>query len=901
MAPNEDLLPSERALFIVDGNWLLHRAFNAIPGLATRDGRPTGAVFGFAQMLTKLLGEHKPAYAAVVFDAPGPSFRHIMFPEYKSQRPPMPPELVEQIPLVHRLVDAFSVPRLSFEGVEADDVIATLARQAQTEGIPCVIVSGDKDLMQLVGDGITLFDTFRDVVYDRERVIDRWGVPPEKIVDLLALMGDASDGVPGLPGCGEKTARDLITRFGSVEGVIQGRDSVTSKKVREALHAPDAAEKLGLWKTLVTLRDHEPLDVSLESLRIRPPDIAKLEPLLRELEMNKLLRTLVPVEARAPEEPQVISDERELGDLLQAIREAGEFAFDLLTDRPEPMRASICGVAVAVKGRAPAYIPVAHRYVGAPSQLSASVVLGTLRPFLENPEIPKYVHNHKIEAILLGELGIELRGVRCDPMLASYLLDTARQTHSLEVLAQERLGQTLMTSKELLALAPRSHALDELEVGVAAKYGAEAAGAVLRLAPLLREEIEKDENVKQLHDDVELPLARILALMERHGVRVDTDHLGRLSREVGERLRALEAEIQQLAGYPLNVNSPKQLQELLFGRLGLPPKKRLKTGLSTDAEVLEELRDSHPVVGLILEYRELSKLKSTYIEALPALVNPTTGRVHTSFNQAVAATGRLSSSDPNLQNIPVRSDLGKEIRRAFVAEEGYLLVSADYSQIELRILAHLSGDAVLIDAFERDQDVHRRTASEVFGVPPAEVTPEQRSIAKTVNFGVIYGQGDFGLARQLGIDRDTARRYIESYFDRYVGVREFMERTVAQARETGIVTTLLGRKRRIPEIRSKNAQMRAYGERIARNTPIQGSAADLLKLAMIRMQQRLDANWPKVRMILTVHDELVFEVPAGDAEFFARLTRAEMEGVMELRVPLKVDVGIAPNWTDAHP
>jgi DNA polymerase-1 len=866
----------ERALFLVDGNWYLHRAFNAIPLLTTRTGRPTNAVYGFAQMLAKLMTDYRPAYAAVVFDSPKPSFRHDLYPAYKAERPPLAPELIEQIPLVHQLVDAFSMPRLVVDGVEADDVLATLARRAQARGIPCVIISGDKDLMQLVGGGIQLLDTFKDKLYDREQVIEKWGVPPEQLGDLLALMGDASDGVPGVAGCGQKTARGLVTQYGDIEAVLENRHRIPLKKVKASLNEPDAAEKLRLWKQLVTLRDQEPLEVDFEALKRQRPDLGRLEPLLRELEMNRLLKTLSPQQSLEREEYRAILNDRDLAEVLAAIRARGAFAFDLRTDRPEVMRATVCGVALAVEGLAPCYVPTGHRYVGAPPQLALTTVLGTLRPFLENPAIVKYVHDHKAESLLLTAADIELRGVTCDPMIASYLLDASRQVHSLDALAQERLGHTMMTYKEVCGSGQKQRRFDEVDVELATRYSAEGVDAVLRLA-------------------------RILGILERHGVRLDTAHLAALADSVGAKASGIEREAHELAGYPVNLNSPKQLQTLLFDKLGLPVKKRGKTGPSTDAEVLEELRPLHPVVAHILEYRELAKLKGTYIDSLPLLVNPKTGRVHTSFNQAVAATGRLSSSDPNLQNIPVRTELGRAIRRAFVAEEGRLLVSADYSQIELRVLAHLSGDAVLIDAFERDQDVHRRTAAEVFGVAPEDVTHEQRGIAKTVNFGVIYGQSDFGLARQLGIDRDTARRYIDGYFARHGGVRDFMDRVVAQARETKQVTTILGRRRPIADIDAKNAQVRGYAERIARNTPIQGTAADLMKLAMIRMQRRLDENWPQVRMILTVHDELVFEVPRDDAEFFARLARAEMEGVMELRVPLKVDVGIAPNWTDAHP
>jgi DNA polymerase I len=896
-----ELETPEQALFLIDGNWYLHRAFNALPPLTTRTGQQTNAVYGFAQMLVKLLTDYKPAYAAVVFDSPKPTFRHELFAEYKAERPPLPPELIEQIPLVHKLVDAFSVPRLVVDGVEADDVIATLARQAEGKAIPTVIISGDKDLMQLVGPGIRLFDTFKNKVYDRAEVIERWGVPPEQLADMFALMGDSSDGVPGVAGCGEKTAKGLVTQYGDIEKVLAQSDKIPTKKVKASLQAPDAAEKLRLWKSLITLRDQEALEVDLESLRRQRPDLGRLEPLLRELEMNKLLKSLAPQQALEQEEYRTILNDRDLAEVLHAIRTEGEFAFDLQTDRPEVMRAAVCGVALAVEGLPPCYVPTGHRYVGAPPQLALSVVLGTLRPFLENPEIAKYAQNHKAETMLLAAEGIELRGVTCDPMIASYLIDASRQAHGLDTLAQERLGHTMMSYKDVCGSGQKQRRFDEVEVSLATRYAAEGVDAVLRVAKPLRAAIDEDADLRRLNDELELPLTRILAIMERHGVRIDTKHLAGLSETLGVRISELERGVHDLAGYTVNINSPKQLQELLFEKLGLPVKRRTKTGASTDAEVLDELRDSSPVVGKILEFRELSKLKGTYIDSLPLLVNPKTGRVHTSYNQAVAQTGRLSSSDPNLQNIPVRSELGRAIRRAFVADEGRVLVSADYSQIELRVLAHLSGDTVLIDAFERDQDVHRRTAAEVFGVPPEEVTGEQRGIAKTVNFGVIYGQGDFGLARQLGIDRETARRYIDSYFARHGGVRDYMERCIAQARETRMVTTLLGRRRPLADIQSKNGQVRAYAERIARNAPIQGTAADLLKMAMIRMQRRIDENWPKVRMILTVHDELVFEVPTDDAEFFARLARAEMEGVMELRVPLKVDVGIAPNWTDAHP
>jgi DNA polymerase I len=886
-------------LCLVDGSGFIFRAYHAIQQpLTTSTGIPTKAVYGFVGMILKLLREERPDLLGVVFDHEGPSFRDQMYPAYKATRRAMPEDLGPQFPYVYRFVEAFGLPLVKVSGVEADDVIATLCRRAREDGMEVVIASGDKDLMQLVGQGVVMLDTMRDKRYGPADVEEKWGVSPEKLGDLLALMGDSSDNIPGVESIGPKTAADLLREHGSLEAVLAAAPRIKGK--RGELLARDA-ELARLSRRLVTLRDDVDLELGPADLHPEPPDRDRLETLCRELEFTRLLSelgTAAPVERATV---RTILDEAALDAVIDEVRAAGGLAVDIEATSPDTVRARLVGISLCWSEGQACYIPVGHTYLGAPRQLAERQVIDKLRPLFEDEALPKFGHDHKRHHLVLRRLGVDLRGVRCDPMIASFLLDASRSSHDLATLAKEHLGRTTIARKDVVGGGRKEVGFPEVDVSRAAEHAAEHADVTFRLSRLLGPRLV-EEKLESLSRDVEIPLARVLAIVELSGIRIDVRELGALGERCSARMRELDDEVRALAGYDVNIASVPQLRELLFEKLGLPPGRRTKTGYSTDADVLEELQAEHPhpILDKILETREVTKLKNTYLDALPALVDPATGRVHTTYNQAGAATGRLSSSDPNLQNIPVRTDLGRQIRRAFVADPGHVLLSADYSQIELRVLAHLSEDPILLDAFSKGQDVHARTACEVFGVGPEAVTGEMRRVAKSVNFGLVFGQTDFGLARSLGIPRADARRYIESYFARYSRLRSFLDELVEAVKRGEPARTMLGRRRFVPDIHSPNRALRGYAERIARNTPIQGTAADILKLAMIRAQETIERTASRARMLLTVHDELVFEVPEADVEAFGARIREVMEGVLSLRVPLKVDLGWARTWAEAH-
>lgn len=911
------------SLYIIDALNFLFRAFHALPPLTTTKGVATGAVYGLCQMLMRIEREHKPTHMCVVFDAPGRTFRDELFTEYKAHRPPMPPELFTQIALSRQLIEAFGLPVLTVPGVEADDVIATLARQAATGDLNVVICSSDKDLMQLCNDQIALLDTMYNRLIGPAEVKEKFGVPPELVGDVLALVGDSVDNVPGVQGVGPKTAADLINRFGSLETLLARIDEVKTKKGQAIAAARIAVE---LSRKLVSLRDDVTLPQRLDELHRRAPDFARLRALYREWEFTRLLAQLdvletalraadgsamhdrglnsepiapVSVVNAAPPPPAIlVLDHPALEALVASATTAGAFGLAIIVDGSDAIRAALVGFAFALPDGQRFYVPVGHRLLGAPVTLREPEALAVLTPLFASTVVHKHVHDGKFIEVALGVRGIDLAGVRSDAMLAAYLLDASRTRYDLDVVTAIEGAQEIPPRGVWLGSGRTVRAAGEVPIDeVGARLAAEAA-STLALAPMHDARLNAAK-LADLYRTVELPLARVLARVERHGVRLDTDHLRRLSVEVGSSIAALERDIHALAGTPFNIASPKQLAEVLFGKLGLPTLRKTKTGPSTDADVLEELAASHPVPAKILEYRSLTKLKGTYLDALPALVSPRTGRLHTTFNQAVAATGRLSSSDPNLQNIPIRTEIGRRIREAFVADPGFSIVSADYSQIELRILAHYSEDPAFLEAFRSGADIHQRTAAQVFGVPAESITADQRRIAKAINFGLVFGQTDFGLAQALRIPRAEARAYIDSYFQRYSGVRTYMERAIAQARETREVTTLLGRRRPLPEIHASRAPERNHAERIARNSPIQGSAADILKLAMIRVDEGLP-RWPDARLLLTVHDELVFEVRSEAIDEFAAWVKKQMESVYELRVPLVVDVGSGPTWGSAH-
>jgi DNA polymerase-1 len=862
-------------LYLIDGSGYVYRAFHAIPALTTSRGLPTNAVYGFATMLAKLMREEHPVHVAVVFDAPGETFRDDLYAEYKQNRPSMPSELVPQLGYIRRLVAALRLPVIEEPGVEADDVIGTLATQAGRAGIETVVVTGDKDMMQLVDANTTLLDTMRDRRIGLDEVRARFGVEPALVPDVLGLMGDAIDNIPGVTGIGEKTASALVAALGPVEAILAAPERVDgcgirgAKRVREALVRE--ADTARLSKTLATIRREVPVTLDLDAARWPGPDPATLRPLFQELEFFSLLRELVPSAPTAEVERTVVTTAAEAGKAVERLRGVGAVAVIPIFDGPRATAARI--EALALAGPSGPVALVLH-----PEETG---VLGALAPLLGDLAVGTIGADVKALRVALARRGIALAGPTFDVALASYCLNPSRADHGITGLAEELLG-----------IAPPDAGTD------AAVIACRDARAVHGLQPLLTDRLRM-HGMERLYVELELPVAEVLAEMELAGIRLDLPALSALAAEFGASLERLMGEIHALAGGPFNIGSPPQLREVLFERLKLPTRgvKKGKTGLSTDVDVLTRLAEAHPLPAKILEYRQLSKLMSTYVDALPALADPATGRVHTSFNQTVAATGRLSSSDPNLQNIPVRTEEGRRIRAAFVAAPGHRLISADYSQIELRILAHLAEDPGLIAAFASGEDVHARTASEVFGTLPAA---EGRRLAKVMNYGIVYGMGPSRAAREMGVSNAAAEAYIADYFARYAGVRAFIDRTVAEARACGYVTTVLGRRRYLPELGARDPAVRQFAERAATNTPIQGSAADLIKLAMLAVRRALGAAGLGGRMLLQVHDELVLEVPAAEVEATAAAVRSAMEGVWPLKVPLQVDVRAGGSWAEVH-
>ncbi len=862
-------------LYLVDGSSYFYRAFFALPPLTSPAGLPTNATYGFTTMLLKLLGEVKPEYIAVVFDAPGGTFRDEMFAEYKANRPGMPDDLSAQIPFVHRVVEAFRLPVLAVSGVEADDVIATITTRLAPEGVECVVITGDKDLMQLVGPRVRLWDTMRDRWTDEAAVAERFGVKPDQIVDIMALMGDSVDNIPGVKGIGEKTAVALIQQFGDLENVLGRLGEVESmalrgaKKVAERLR--EGAEIARLSRELARVRCDVPIACALEDFRAPGPDVEALRALFTQLGFQTLVRQLSASTAPVTAAASVVRDAAQVAALFDDARAHGWLALVAVAGDGPASSTPARDLVLATKEHAPVRVPLDD------SALRAPVAAG-----LESPSFELIGHDLKLDFLRLAAAELPAGAAAFDVMIASYLVD-AGATHGLEALAAEVLGARLDGFRD----------------------GADSAAGGLTVLPQLAERLRAQlqaMDLGDLFDDVEMPLARVLAGMERRGMLLDTALLGQMSVEFAARLDTLMAEIYALAGGEFNISSPPQLRTVLFDQLGLSKKgvRRGKTGYSTDVDVLTRLATDHPLPAKILEYRGLAKLKSTYVDALPAAVNPLTGRLHTSLNQTVAATGRLSSSDPNLQNIPIRGEEGRRIRQAFIASPGYVLVAADYSQIELRVLAHLSGDPALVDAFASGQDIHARTAAEVFGVMPGLVTADMRRAAKVINFGILYGMGPQRLAHELGISLAEAQRYIASYFERYAGVRQYMRGVVESGRELGFVTTILGRRRPVPELRSTDRGVLQAAERVATNTPIQGSAADIIKLAMVAVERRLSREGLRGTLLLQVHDELLLEVAEADREATCAALREEMEGALALSVPLRVDLGVGPTWADAH-
>ncbi len=883
-------------LFIIDGNSYIYRAFYAIRGLSTSSGLPTNAVFGFANMLLKVIEEKSPDMLAIAFDPKGPTRRHAEFKEYKAHRPPMPRDLVPQISYIHKLVEAFRIPVFIKEGQEADDVIATIARRAQKDGIEVTVVTGDKDILQLVGPDIMVYDTLKEKVYEPKDVEERFGVVPGRMVEIMGLMGDASDNIPGVPGIGEKTAQALIKQYGTIDNLLAHVQEITKPKLKQSLM--EFAHLARLSRELARLQEDVPIDVDYDSLKIKEPDNVALLHLFRELEFTALLKYVT----QEPEKGAVyktVLTEADLRSLLNTLSSSAELSVDTETTSLDPLTAELVGISFSVQPHQAYYLPLGHTYPGAPKQINLHNALSALRPVLENPSIKKTGQNLKYDLLVLGQYNIAVQGVAFDTMIASYLLNPSKASHGLEAIALEYLNYKVTTYEEVTGSGKKQIGFNEVDIETAARYSGEDADIALRLKQTLQPKLE-EQDLEKLFREIEMPLMEVLVSMERAGIKVDGEYLGTMSKKIEKEAAKIEKKIYELAGQEFNINSPKQLADILFGKLKLLPTKRTKTGFSTNVDVLEELAQVHPLPAEILTYRTLAKLKSTYIDALPSMIHPKTGRLHTSFNQAVTATGRLSSSDPNLQNIPIRTDMGREIRRAFIAELGASLLAADYSQIELRILAHMSSDPALIRTFIEDQDVHTRTASEIFGLPQEEITSEMRRKAKAVNFGIIYGISAFGLAQNIGVSNAEAKRYIESYFARYPKVREFLDTTIEDAKTKGYVTTLFGRRRFIPELTSSTVAVRNFGERTAVNTHIQGTAADIIKVAMIRIHESLAEQGLGSKMILQVHDELVFEVPDKEIELMKHLVKEKMEGVLQLSVPIRVDMGVGKNWDEAH-
>jgi DNA polymerase-1 len=928
-------------LILVDGSSYLFRAYHALPPLTNSKGLNTGAAKGVIGMIRKLVADFPLSQVVVVFDAKGPTFRNEMYAEYKANRPPMPEELREQIEPIHAMIEAMGLPLLCIGGVEADDVIGTLATEAAQRGQSVLISTGDKDMAQLVNDQVTLINTMNQAVFDRQGVVDKFGVPPELIIDLLALQGDKVDNIPGVPGVGEKTALALLQGLGGITAIYEQLDQVSTLEVRGAKTLADKLsahrEQAELSYALATIRCDCALPITAEALQTKPADQEALLGWFRELEFKGWTSELLSPTASAPaasgnetranEAPMLAADDSEAGghdpvesgqvaatltietitdestleSWLADIESASLVAFDTETTSLDYMQARIVGVSFAMDADRAAYVPLAHDYPGAPKQLDRDQVLARLKPWLESPDHKKLGQNLKYDANVLKNHGIELRGIAHDSMLQSYVLNAVGSRHDMDSLALKYLGMRTISFEEVAGKGAKQLTFNQVSIEQAAPYAAEDAAVTWRLHEVLSAQLGKEPRLSDLYSELEMPLVAVLARVERQGALVDRQQLADQSHELSERLIALEAQAHDLAGQPFNLSSPKQLGDILFDKLSLPVVKKTPKGApSTAEEVLVELALDYPLPAVLLEYRSLAKLKSTYTDKLPEMIDPSTGRVHTSYHQAVTATGRLSSSDPNLQNIPIRTEEGRRIRQAFCAPPGRCIVAADYSQIELRIMAHLSQDAGLLHAFSNDLDVHSATAAEVFEVPLAAVSGDQRRKAKAINFGLIYGMSAFGLAKQLHLGRHEAQDYIDRYFARYPGVADYMSQTRELAHRQGYVETLYGRRLYLPEINARNKQRQMAAERTAINAPMQGTAADIIKRAMIAVDAWLESAKSDAKMIMQVHDELVFEVAADEAQALADQVTQLMSEVAVLDVPLLVEAGIGQNWDQAH-
>ncbi len=888
-------MTGRKKVALIDGSSYIYRAFYAVRGLANSRGFPTGAVYGFVGMLKKVVNDIRPDYLLVAYDAKGPTFRHELFADYKAHRPEMPDDLKPQIAKIKEVVSAYNIKSLEMTGFEADDIIAQIVKTLPPD-VTAVIVTGDKDLGQLVSDRVTLLDTMKERVTDEAAVREKYGTDPAGLAEVFGLAGDSSDNIPGVPGIGEKGAVELIKKYGTIENLLRHKDDFTGKK-RQLL---EQHGDLALLSRRLFILDHPvAVEAGLSEMEIRPPDTERLKALFAELEFHTYLKELERPGTGITVPHETITDEAALASLISRAGQATMLAVDLETTSLSPVDAEIVGVSLCFSDDAAYYIPLAHRYLGAPKQLDRQKTLSALTPLLAAPGVPKTGQNIKYDYLVMRNNGIDISPVAFDTMVASYVINPSRRTHNLETISLEYLGHRPISYKDVAGSGKGQVTFDQVDVEVASRYSAEDAYLTYRLIPILSAKMD-ELSLGPLFDNVEMPLVIVLADMEMTGVKVDEAALAVLSKEFTEKLAVLERAIIQEAGGEFNINSTQQLSRVLFEKLGLGGAKKTKTGFSTDNDVLTALADAHPIVPHILEHRTLSKLKSTYVDALPRLISKKTGRIHTSYNQTVTATGRLSSSDPNLQNIPIRTPEGRRIRAAFVPRQGCRLVSADYSQIELRLLAHFCGDPALTRTFFNDEDIHASTAATIFGVDRADVTPDMRRKAKTINFGIVYGISPHGLARELSITHADAKEFIDTYFATFARVRDYFETVMKKAETDGYVTTIMDRRRYLPELRSGDRNVKAFAQRMAVNTPIQGSAADLIKMAMINLYRRLAAEKLETKMILQVHDELVFETPENEEERVCAIVKEEMEGVMKLDVPLKVDINSGKSWAEAH-
>ncbi len=890
---------SRKTIYLVDGSAYIYRAYHAIRNLSNSKGIPTNATFGFTKMLLKLMADKNPEYAGIFFDTPGPTFRHRMYSDYKANRPPMPEDLVVQLPYIKAIVDGFNLKMIEMAGFEADDLIGTISRKALSQGFSVIMVTGDKDFMQLVSDGAIIWDPMKDHLTDTESIQQSFGVLPSQMIDIMGLSGDTSDNIPGVHGIGPKTAAALIRQFGSIPLLYERIHQVSQQKQREKLL--QQKEQALLSRDLVTIDTQAPIDFIPDAFRVTNVKDDALAAIYQELEFKQLQHKKVIQQDLSKKSYRMITRMEELHDLTKQLEAAGRFSLDTETTSLDPMQAKLVGISISYRTDEAFYIPVGHTDTDGVVQLPIGKVLQTLQPLLGNPNIQKVGQNIKYDWIVLQQHGIRLEGVFFDTMLASYLIDPSKRAHGLDQIALDFLDHKMISYEEVAGKGKAAISFADVPLEKASVYACEDADITLKafhvLSPMLEE-----FGLRSLFEKVEMPLVRVLMKMEMQGICVNKDKLRELSKSFETRLDRIEEDIYRLAGETFNIKSSQQLGAILFDKLGLPVQKKTKkkTGYSTDVEVLTFLAERHELPALVLKHRTLAKLKSTYADALIELINPESNRLHTSFNQTITATGRLSSSEPNLQNIPVRDDDGREIRSAFIPREGWKLVSADYSQIELRILAHYAEDPILIEAFQNDEDIHTRTASEVFEMLPSFITPEIRRQAKAINFGIVYGMSPFGLSRALGISQKMAKTYIDHYFSRYKGVKQFIDRTIEATRKSGRTTTLLDRIRLLPDINSSNQNLRQFAERIAINTPIQGTAADLIKLAMINVSAAFEEQGFRTAMILSVHDELVFEVPTEELAAVQKSVKTVMEEVWRLRVPLKVNIACGENWAEAH-